>query len=1373
MSERTIFQLQADGTGVFDGTFHSRAVKVKGRVKTFKNGTLKFGNGGLVSIPRLDRYDALDEFTIQATVLVTDTNSRQNIIEGQTPPVALFVDRGGKLVGSVHTAQGWKSVTSGSTTLPKNRSTPVSFSRDKAGMMRLEIKGQSVGSKRVREDLAPVGSNGFLLGAGMDGRSFQLKGQIKSLTINSVALAPALLATRNRKAQRLQNNLKAQLGLLNVHVIAERDESYARLQPIKSILSAVGVGNLNDLATLKMPNKTVMSPGKVVVAPLKSETVTTVDWSAIAGKLRVGTATSKKTLIAKHVPNRNSQKTLKRAIRQNPPALGADGGGRVVPTTITGRPLTFNNLTPITPGLRIEETIRADLSRVNMNRFLTRHSAVLKKKSTPLSGVINLKADNLVVTDPNLVKQLNSPSPVDWPQTGDREMYFLSTFVLPIDTSVIVANTLDLRDIELRVEPEVAKLYIIAEEIQVNENSLINWQRPGGSTPARADNPDLNGRGYSGQHLKPNSYDGIDGEDGQGGSAGTAGAAGRSAPALEIWTRSMNGMPNLDLNGEDGIQGSRGQRGGRGGNGADGRVGKRFWFFGWHCSKDPGDGGDGGNGGDGGRGGRGGSGADGGNITVGVLDGSLETTVTTNLFRVKNQGGQKGRGGEGGQGGSGGSGGQSGAGETCKDAENGHPGSRGQRGRTGDDGASLGGDGHLNFHEFTEDAWEELLLRPWVTEVTPEYVFPNDTLTLTGSAFTSTDRVHIGSHNLVPAVNPDGSIMVTIPGTITGGEKSVFVRRPDGTESNRLRLWVKPQLDLITTTVFTPATTVSLVGRAFLSGASVTIDGESVPATVASRTSLSFEVPGTGGAGSSEHSIQVQVRNPDGMLSNIRTATIPQILEVPFRFPEHALNFDNFKDGAPSWGTYEDTYGAAEIYHELLDPIFGHPILTAAFYAFYHHFLKGEDNGGLATGFCTSMSARVLDEFWTGSTDTFTRVNLTASTRAELTGIHGRLLSRESLLHLHDQGRQGVGRVLTTYREIEQIFRNGCDRHNAPMLFFIPAGEVWDDGYFDSLSDSHCIVPIQFLYPEGHPGPAADGTTDPDGVTLRCWDCNHSPTDDTTAIESQNCRLVFRRTGGVIHYDYFDGGSGVKFRSEDGITLGMMTNGAYLLSDHDLPFSGPFGLTTFVLDFLLSPADLQVTDENGLRTGSFDGQIFSQIPDSHPAYLMKGMYLLPADAAMDREIVGNGTGEYAYHSISPSGTSVSLENVATIPGEVDRLSMNGDGTQIRITPGSAKSFSLQVAREVGGEIRAISVTGAGGGPLEEVDVTLSPDLSVVRVGNRSAARTVDVRAFVVDATTEANATSNRGNVALPQNHDLLLTVQNWDDLDLDVQTISF
>mgnify|MGYP003574238299 FL=1 len=51
----------------------------------------------------------------------------------------------------------------------------------------------------------------------------------------------------------------------------------------------------------------------------------------------------------------------------------------------------------------------------------------------------------------------------------------------------------------------------------------------------------------------------------------------------------------------------------------------------------------------------------------------------------------------------------------------------------------------------------------------------------------------------------------------------------------------------------------------------------------------------------------------------------------------------------------------------------------------------------------------MADKFWLGETDTHSITK--ASVHKMLTAIHGRLLSRESLIHFHDQSREGVSRV--------------------------------------------------------------------------------------------------------------------------------------------------------------------------------------------------------------------------------------------------------------------------------------------------------------------------------------------------------------------------
>jgi hypothetical protein len=1388
----TLLQLRADNHGVFDGSTRGVAVvrTRNARLLPVEGGV--FLENGAVQLARHAALDALQTFTIEATIAPEKvTDDRHNILEAQSPAVALFIDASGRLVGSVHTAAGWVSVDSGSIALQASARVRVRFTRAEDGQMSLAIAGQTVGTRMVPGPIQSVGPAGFTLGAWIDAARWPFVGRVTDVVIRQGVLPDRVIADKQALATRIAQRFRETTGLSRVIVNLLPDVSHSRLQPIKDIMNAAGVERLSDLSTLRVTAPMQMVPGRIVVAPRRS--TSTIDWSQVASQfVGAATATARRDTLARFLTNRNSKAVLTRMptapitpstpiTPMTPPTLL--GPAILAPTT----PVRPPTLTPIRPGgvvapVPVRRTVAplaeggrimglGDESRTSPRLPVEtlRESATIRLAATavPVSELFRVTNQVVELTDAQLVDRLEGDHPVAWPVTTPPPVRTYSLRTIPVDSAVIIAATLDLTETELQVAPEVRTLYIIAEKIVCGTNARITWRRPGGTTPGRADDPDLDGRGWSGVHTKPDSRDGLDGEDGRGGAPGIAGAGGRHAPALEIWVKDMTAMPHLDLNGEDGRVGGAGQRGGRGGNGADGHVGKRAWFFGWHCTTDPGDGGHGGNGGPGGRGGRGGAGGNGGKISIGVLEGTLEATVTSRAFRIKDQGGAPGRGGPGGAGGLGGRGGRSGAGETCTDADNGWQGAQGQPGAVGPDGPHPGVDGEIEFLEFTEEAWDDLLTRPWLTELSPTSAFPGDRLTLRGSRFSSNDRVLVGATALVPTINADESISVTVPLGVTGGDKVVFVRRPDGTESNRLTLRIRPQLDVLPASL-TPAASVTLTGRAFLAGASALVNGGSIPATSLTATTLTFTMPGTGGGGSPGSSVTVEVRNPDGLVSNSRTGQLPRILEIPFRYGVHNLTFPNFTDGLPDWGTYEDTFGTAEVWHELLDPVFGHPVLTAAFYGFYHHFLKGKANGGLATGFCTSLASLVADRFWQGVAGT------TAITKADvqkmLTAVHGKLLSRESLLRFHDQGREGVARVERTYREIEATVLRGTGRENAPLLFFIPAGEVWDAGYVDKLSDSHCVMPYRFVYPLGRPAPqlSADGSstlTDPDQVQLMVWDCN-KPT-------SPNCRLVFRRSNGQIHFDYFADSATPKFSSTDGITLGMMTNGDYMLADHDLPFTGPLGLTRFVIDFLLSPADLQVTDAVGLRTGNFGGQILAEIPDSHPCYLLPGAYLLPEETALTRRIVGTGAGTYTYTSLLPTGASLVLENVATGPGQVDGLAVSADATQIRFTPATDKTFSITLARLVGDQVRALAISGMAGGPAAEVDVTTSPELSLLRMGNRGASRTVEVRAFTIDRASNTPTTRRFTGVTLPSGHDLTVAVPNWGALNPSVQAVAF
>ena len=149
-----------------------------------------------------------------------------------------------------------------------------------------------------------------------------------------------------------------------------------------------------------------------------------------------------------------------------------------------------------------------------------------------LADMIKFDSTKLKIADSKIIEKLGAKDPENWPLLGGMKNALMSMTVLPINTAVIIAGTFDLTNTKLIVEPEVETLYIIAEKLICGANAKIMWRRPGGSTPARMDDPSLNGRGYSGVHQKPGSRDGLDGEDGRAGASGINGARGLNAPKL-------------------------------------------------------------------------------------------------------------------------------------------------------------------------------------------------------------------------------------------------------------------------------------------------------------------------------------------------------------------------------------------------------------------------------------------------------------------------------------------------------------------------------------------------------------------------------------------------------------------------------------------------------------------------------------------------------------------------------------------------------------------------------------------------------------------------------------------------------------------------
>jgi hypothetical protein len=1268
-------------------------------------GSVELAPSTRIKVSRDPALDGLDQFTVDLEVTPSRTDRAQVLLASQNPPLRVELDGGGKVVASVHTADGWQEVSS-TKALRKGQAAAVRVARDPRGRLSIDLDGAASGTGSTGGALVPTGRGGITVGADASG-GMGFAGALGKLRISDVGLSlkaeKALRAKEKKYAGVFSGSFKVPV---DVHLLPGAVDD--RFNRIKAIMNACGVEDLSDLSTLQVQHRTVLTPGTVLKAP-RASLVPVVDFPKIAVAFARAQGRDRD----------EARKLLDGVLLTRSVSTRAASTITDAPTTVLGtRPAPRTGPSPL--GRRAPR-----LPDVVSTRDLSRITAV------------------------ESVERLRRDRPSEWPVMAAAPMVVRS-LVIPVSSAVIIARRLDLTNQTLELDPAVGTLYIIAEEIEARSGARITWRRPVLDVPNIGPDPSLDGHpNWSGVHTGDDSKDGLPGGDARTGAGGIAGRTAQDSPSVEVWVLRMNGMPDIDLAGQQGGAGGRGQQGGRGGRGADGKPGEWWWFFGKQCWSDPGSGGNGGHGGDGGRGGRGGNGGSAGSILFAVLQDSLDELTTSNAFTPDLSAGRAGDGGDGGFRGEGGRGGARGYTDVCDGGRAGAQGQPGIVGAKGDVG-SAGRQGSMRIMTVTQEAWDEQLTKPWLYDVTPDAALPGSNVVVKGSRFADTDTLVLGTRTLAHTLRPDEGLDVTLPDNLDGGEQQLYLRRQGGQESNRLPLVIKPVVTGALPTVV-PGSTSTVTGHAFLPGATVDYDGDLYPATGVTPTSLTFVVPETAGAVASEHTVGLTVVNPDGQRSNTVTATVPRVAKNGFLLGVHDFSFANDANGTPSWSTFEDTYGGVEVWHELLDPVFGHPVLTTAFYFFYEEFLKGEDNGGLATGFCTALASMSLDRFWLGHNDTFSSVVRDAAFRKQMTAIHGRLLTRESLLDFHDQGRRGQANVVTVFREIEAEFTSGGTRETAPLLFFVPAGDIWDEGYFDMLSDSHCIVPIRITYPQGN-----DGSATLDGIRMHCWDNNH-PADP-------NCFVDFRVVGGETRFTYTAAGA-EKFKSEDKITLASATLGEYLLRDLDLPFGGPLGLTTFVLDFLLSPATLQVVDDNGRVTGRSGDQLLSEIPGSHPAYLLPGAVLLPPQTGLTRRITGTASGTYTYASLTPTGTSLGLTDVPTAAGQVDRLLANADGTRVRFAPGAAKTANLTVARQVSGQARGVSVEGFGATPTNELDITSSPDLSLVRLTNPGPATTVDLKVLAFNTSTSARSSVARTSVDVPTDSDLVLAVSSWSGLD--------
>ncbi len=466
---------------------------------------------GVIEIGRHQVLDDLSAFTIEATVTPKAIGpQRQNIIEGQSPGIALFISPEGKLVGSMSINGAWTGLDSGAVTIAANTPTAVRFTRDEAGKTDLMIGGQVVASKSIPGTIQKAGEFGFKVGAWVDGQKWPFDGTVGDLSIRSSAVAADFLKVRVQKAQAIEASVAHVLK--RVHVSLIPDESYARLQPVKDIMNAAGVQKLSDLQTLRITTKTVVTSGMVLVAGKKSPPLV---WAEIATKFRAATALEKQSMLAQVLTNQNSQKILTRAVT-SPPAGGVvspgvvDPGPAVNPGAVVNPGVLANpgaavtaavlvnpgaGVTPgfahagavIHPGLFVNPGLAggpgrainpgiarrdgADMAatlRSPLGPHLVRHSAIEFVRFE--GGVLRV--------DPGLLVKVADRNPINWVDTAAPEYHFITLKTIPINTAVDHRRrTRPHRDSARgRAEREDALRH--RGSVICGNNAAISWRQP-------------------------------------------------------------------------------------------------------------------------------------------------------------------------------------------------------------------------------------------------------------------------------------------------------------------------------------------------------------------------------------------------------------------------------------------------------------------------------------------------------------------------------------------------------------------------------------------------------------------------------------------------------------------------------------------------------------------------------------------------------------------------------------------------------------------------------------------------------------------------------------------------------------------------------
>lgn len=927
--------------------------------------------------------------------------------------------------------------------------------------------------------------------------------------------------------------------------------------------------------------------------------------------------------------------------------------------------------------------------------------------------------------------------------TAGRTLVMLPSLVLDADEALILAEDLQLQDgMELRIANHVKYLTILAMRITTGAGARITWADA--PAPARGTLPPA-ADGFSFQptiETSASSFTSPSGGNVHPAPGGAAGFGGDDAPTVEIWALEAGRLPAVELQGGPGGGGQRGAAGGAGGHGAKGEHSHATVF----CTQGPGYGGDGGFGGRGGDGGTGGRGAAGGTALLYLTDPSHEAVLEAGLT-VNLAGGEGGPGGVGGSGGAGGRGGEEGdvswpcaaAPERAgSDGADGADGSAGQRGASGPTGS-------LTAVVITAEEFRTKWTAPQIRTVTPWEVEVGDTVTIEGANYTTGAVVSLDGLVVSTTFIADTILQADIP-PIEAGWVEVTVDVPGGETSNPASLKVLPSLGSVTPSPAALGATLTITGSGFdpnchvlfrdleLPPNSVTTDGTSLQVTLPAPQGPFEDLGGTE---------LLSVRNPDGIATAPAELVLRHVLSIGFDVTRHSYAFSNAPtaaSGVANMGTFEDTYGTAEVVAQSLLQ----PAVTGAWYLFYRWFFN-QRRPGYSSGF----SITAIDEYWSGNPDLFTDHAAMSDVEPLLTVAQGHLLSLELLNDLIAQAAQ-ANRAELSLREVETAFRAHIAQPpeqrlaSAPVLQLIPAGLVISPHFLSNVGSSHGLLPIRIEYP----------------VAGESWERrmvlydNASP--EGAGLESF---VEYARTGGVL--DFVIRHRDVTGVPQPPVTVRDSSNGWTLshLSLQDAWLND----VTMPLDFvfLLSPATMVVQDSEGRRFGVAGRRSWTDLPEAIPAIGTDNLYLLPLDRDLEISVHGTGEGTYKLGVVAGTlGRSVTLIDVPVGADTHDRVVIGSELGEVSFATGDrAKQLGLVYGVQGVREIRVLAVDGVRAGAGEPVRLTAGRDLSTFQL---DAAGPPQQLSLGLSAATAEDMTERRfDNVPVGGNQIAAFRVRDW------------